>query len=320
MPFDFIATDITTLAVDAIAIPCSPHPVMSEGLNDDVYHKAGPSLLAARKKIGAIPFGHAAVTSAYQLPAQSLIHVAIPPYQPGAEDTLLSAYLSVFHLAKTHHIHTVTLPLLGSAQGYPDAIARDTLSQALAKSPDTDGLVIRIILPTALLCSGWQHLRQYLTAQLISASHLHASSNPNSLHESNHHTSYQPLSRIEKELAQRLSSRETGFSQTLLSLISQQGKTEPDIYKKANIDRRLFSKIRNNPEYQPTKATALAFAIALELPLTEVNDFLRTAGYTLTHTSKTDIIVEYFILQKNYDMFTINEALFTFGESSLGSI
>jgi len=116
-----------------------------------------------------------------------------------------------------------------------------------------------------------------------------------------------------------LKKTDAGFSETLLKLIDNTGKKDSDIYKKANIDRKLFSKIRNNPAYKPSKPTALAFAIALELSLDETKDFIARAGYALTHSSKFDIIIEYFITNGNYDMFEINETLFAFDQNLLGA-
>ena len=112
---------------------------------------------------------------------------------------------------------------------------------------------------------------------------------------------------------------DAGFSETLLSLIDRTGKKDSEIYKKANIDRKLFSKIRNNANYKPSKPTALAFAIALELDLEETKDFIGRAGFALTHSSKFDIIVEYFIKQKNYDVFELNEVLFAFDQPLIGA-
>ena len=92
---------------------------------------------------------------------------------------------------------------------------------------------------------------------------------------------------------------------------------DPDVYKKANVDRKLFSKIKNDKDYRPKKTTALAFAFALELSLDETLDLIGRAGYTLSHSSKFDVIIEYFLQEEIYDLYTINETLFTFEQPTL---
>ena len=119
-------------------------------------------------------------------------------------------------------------------------------------------------------------------------------------------------------LADLLEKTDTGFSETLLKLIDQSGKKDSEIYTRANLSRQHFSKIRNNRDYRPTKTTALALAVALELNLEQTRDLIGRAGYAMTNSSKLDVIVMYFIEQGCYDLGIINEALYEYDQSLLG--
>lgn len=123
----------------------------------------------------------------------------------------------------------------------------------------------------------------------------------------------------ERELRRMVQKADAGFSETLLKLIDKSGEKDSDVYKRANVDRKLFSKIRNNPQYKPSKATAVAFAIALELDLEETKDFIGRAGYALSRSNTFDIIIEYFITHEHYDIYEINMMLFEFDQSLLGA-
>ena len=116
-----------------------------------------------------------------------------------------------------------------------------------------------------------------------------------------------------------LKQADAGFTETLLKLIDKTGKKDSEIYKKANLSKQHFSKIRNNPDYKPTKQTAIALALALELNLEQTKDLIGRAGYALSNSSKFDLIIRYFIEQKNYNVVEINIALYEFDQSLLGS-
>ncbi len=326
MPLKFVSADITTLSADAIVSPCSPHPIITESLNGNIYRAAGDALLAARKELGALPFGHSAVSPAFGLFAQHVIHVAVPLWQGGIyqeADVLRHCYETIFSHTLEISATSLALPLLGyGTQGFPYEIARRIFWETFINTKNIQDIYIYLVNTKSNLLEqteNWQDISDYVSCLFAPVNNLAPSVQTDTPRINESTARYQPLSSIDKVLTDRLSHREKSFSATLLSHIKNRGLKEPIVYKKANIDRKLFSKIKTNPNYQPTKATALAFAIALELTLPETNAFIRTAGYTLSYSSKFDIIIEYFILKQVYDIFTINETLFAFGEPSLGS-
>lgn len=129
---------------------------------------------------------------------------------------------------------------------------------------------------------------------------------------------YKNLAPASVSLENRLRELDAGFSETVLRLIAERGEKDSDVYKRANLSKQLFSKIRSNPDYRPTKSTALALAVALKLNVEQTNDLIGRAGYVLSNSSKFDLIVRFFIEQGNFDIVEINLALYEFDQRLLG--
>jgi len=125
------------------------------------------------------------------------------------------------------------------------------------------------------------------------------------------------MPKTDRSLDDVIKEKQETFSQSLLKIIDQKGFIDSKVYKKAFIDRRLFSKIRSDADYKPSKNTAIALAVALELELDDTLDLIAKAGFTLSLSSKFDLIIRYFVENKVYDIIEINEALDAFGEGFL---
>ena len=354
MPFEIVRNDIVNMQVDAIVNTANPKPVIGYGCDAGIHKKAGPQLLQARQAIGEIAVGDAAVTPGFGLEADCVIHAVGPVWKDGShgeEELLRRCYDRSLRLALEQGCESVAFPLLSAGNhGFPKPlalqIAINAFSSFLAEHEMQVYLVIFGEKAFELSKRLFNSVASYIDANYVLDKTLdeYGVANKREVRDLQ-------LKQLEEGLNRRFRSRrqevmeecvpfdppvcmaappkadldsllektDAGFSETLIKLIDRTGKKESEIYKKANIDRKLFSKIRNNPDYRPSKATALAFAIALELDLEETKDFIGRAGYALSHSSRFDIIIEYFIKQKNHDIFEINATLFRFDQPLLGA-
>ena len=343
MPLKIVRNDITTMAVDAIVNAARESLLGGGGVDGCIHRAAGPELLAECRTLGGCRTGDAKITKAYRLPCKYVIHTVGPVWNGGSygeREQLVSCYQRSLALAKKHKCETVAFPLISSGIfGYPKdqalRVAVDTIGEFLMEN---DMTVYIVIFDRAAYQIGgklFADIAEYIDDHYVDA---HTDSRRERLRRLSRLESkasmvwedaapdfmaapcaHVVMSKAPDKLEDLLVELDAGFSETLLKLIDRTGKKDSEIYKKANVDRKLFSKIRNNPDYKPSKATALAFAIALELDLEETRDFISRAGFALSHSSKFDVIIEYFIKQKNYDVFAINEALFAFDQSLLGA-
>ena len=329
MPLEIVRNDITKMKVDAIVNAANETLLGGGGVDGCIHRAAGPELLAECRTLGGCKTGDAKITKAYRLPCQYVIHTVGPVWNGGSHgerELLVSCYRTSLALAKEHGCETVAFPLISSGIfGYPKdqalRVAVDAISEFLAENDMTVYLVIFSRAAYQIGNKLFADIAAYIDDHYVDA---HTDSRRERMRrmgavESRMQTACEEAPMVASGLDEALAHLDAGFSETLLKLIDRSGKKDAEVYKKANIDRKLFSKIRNNPDYKPSKATAIAFAIALELNLNETRDLVARAGYALSASSKFDVIIEYFIRQKKYDIFEINEALFAFDQSLLGA-
>ena len=336
MPLHIVRNDITTMKVDAIVNAANESLLGGGGVDGAIHRAAGPGLLAECRTLGGCATGQAKITKGYRLPAAHVIHTVGPVWRGGhygEKDLLVSAYRNSLELAREHHCQTVAFPLISSGvYGYPKdqalKVAVDTIGEFLLAH---DMTVYLVVFDRAAYTIGGKLFadiaayiddryvddhtgseeEQYRRSIVLAAAPAPGAA-PARLWEPGPRTA-QAVS-----LDEALGRLDESFSQMLLRKIDEKGMTDAQCYKKANIDRKLFSKIRSDVHYKPSKPTAMAFAVALELPLEEARELLEKAGFAFSHASKFDIIVEYFIAHKNYNIFEINEALFAFDQNLLG--
>ena len=329
MLLQIVRNDITTMKVDAIVNAANESLLGGGGVDGAIHRAAGPELLQECRTLHGCKMGQAKITKGYRLPAKFVIHTVDPIWRGGGHgerELLVSAYRSSLELALDHGCETVAFPLISSGvYGYPKdqalKVAVDTIGEFLLAH---DMTVYLVIFDRAAYTIGGKLFDDI--AAYIDDRYVDAHTDSREAQRRRMVISSMPMEEdapfaaaaVPDGLDQALRKLDESFSQMLLRKIDERGITDAQCYKKANIDRKLFSKIRSDVHYKPSKPTAMAFAVALELPLEEARKMLEKAGFAFSHASKFDIIVEYFIAHQNYNIFEINEALFAFDQSLLG--
>lgn len=327
MPIQIVRNDITKMKVDAIVNAANRSLLGGGGVDGCIHRAAGPELLSECRTLGGCDTGSAKITKGYRLPCKYVIHAVGPVWQGGEQgerELLTSCYRTSLELALAQGCETVAFPLISSGvYGYPKAQALQVAMEAVGEFLLAhDMMVYIVIFDRSAFQIGeklFSDVAAYVDQNYVDE---HTDSGLEQVRRQHFCESAAPMAAAmpqeDVSLDQVLRQLDEGFSQTLLRKIDESGMTDVQCYKKANIDRKLFSKIKSNPTYRPSKPTALAFAVALELSLEETEELLRQAGFALSHADKFDVIVEYFISRKQYDVFTINEALFAFDQCLLG--
>ena len=336
MPLEIIRADLTQVCVDAIVNAANSALQVGGGVCGAIFAAAGTEQLQKEcDAIGGCKVGEAVMTRGYDLPARFIIHAVGPVWHGGKHDEekmLANCYMNALSLAKTNKLKSIAFPLISSGiYHFPKdkalTIAISAISDFLLENDMTVYLVVFDKTAFVLSEKLFSSVKQYIDDHYIDE-HSFDHRRQEAVYEQKLYSEDMVLQELPEPLCTTVGKRnlrdlvdrlDESFSQMLLRLIDEKGKTDVETYKRANIDRKLFSKIRSDKFYKASKPTAIALAIALELNLDETRDLLGKAGFALSHSSKFDVIVEYFIEEGNYNIFEINEALFAFDQVLLGA-
>ncbi len=346
------------MKVDAIVNAAKKSLLGGGGVDGAIHRAAGPKLLEECMTLGGCNTGDAKITKGYDLPAKYIIHTVGPIWldgNHGEPEMLASCYRTSLKLAAEYNCESVAFPLISAGIfGYPKdkalRVAVNTISEFLMDNDMTVYIVVfgrksfeiggklfadideyiddNYVAQHSSPISERRRLESVRNGELSETYESARRSNLSEAYESASPVPGAPLERVccGSPAPAALSGIESvidhldeSFSKMLLRKIDESGMTDAECYRKANIDRKLFSKIRSNPNYRPSKATVIAFALALKLSLPETQDMLMKAGFSLSHSYKFDLIIEYCIRHGEYDVYKINEILFAYDQNLIGA-
>ena len=353
MPLQIIRQDITNLPVDAIVNTTNEEMIGYSGVDLAVHTVAGEELDAECARIAPLGLGQAKITGGYNLPCKYVIHTSGPVWRGGTygESAILrSCYIESLKLAVENNCQSVAFPLISSGvYGYPKdqvlKFAVQTITEFLFEHELTVYICVfdkesytfsqklfndirAFIDDDYVVGHGEEYYDAYCaeversdsdSGRFLASTTLRRTSNRSEAPRPEPSRAEPSESKAKgSTLKDYLGELDVSFQEMLFSLIDQSGMTDVECYKRANVDKRTFSKIKSNKDYRPSKQTVIAFAISLRLDLAETQAQLATVGFTLSRSSVFDKIIRYFILIGNYDIFEINEALFVFDQQLLG--
>ncbi|MBR5373038.1 MAG: macro domain-containing protein [Paludibacteraceae bacterium] len=349
MPLLISRNDITKVETDAIVNAANTRLQMGGGVCGAIFQAAGPAKLqAACDKLAPIETGQAVITDGFDSKAKYIIHTAGPIYQkgnPNQEQQLYNCYSNSLRLAADKRLGSIAFPLISSGiYGYPPdealSVAQRSIHDFLGAYEGNMTVYLIVYNNDAFktaqaMC---EDVESYISEREVKPDTRRHSSLRDYFRRGNSKEASLWEEQIDCEQSApcipntpEARARETGifdrledsFSTLLFKMIRRKQMTNAEVYKNANIDRRLFSKIISNDDYTPRKNTVLALAISLRLNLEETQELLRSAGYAISHSSKADLIIEYYIMHqenKYYNIDDLNFLLFQYNQTQLGQI
>ncbi len=328
MPIQIIRADITKVQADAIVNAANESLLGNGGVDGAIHKAAGKELLKECRILGGCRPGEAKITEGYRLPCRYIIHTVGPRWHGGSKgekEVLMSCYRSSLKLAVANNCESIAFPLISSGIfGYPKAQALQVATQTIAEFLIEHEMLVYIVVfdKKAFEISGklFADIKSYIDDRYVDERAENRRRSETVLFAKKIECDMMPCA---SALAPNTFDDydfvlDESFSQMLLRKIDEKNMTDAQCYKKANISRKLFSKIRGDIHYKPSKPTVLAFAVALELDIDETDEMLEKAGFALSRSNYFDLIVKYFIEKGNYNIFEINEALFRFDQNLLG--
>ena len=351
MPLKIVRNDITKVKADAIVNSANKNPICGGGAEFHIYQAAGHAeLLAAREKVGALKVAEVAVTPAFALKAKYIIHTVGPKWNGGASGETLaleSCYTGALEKAKELGCESIAFPLISSGVfKFPKDSALKIALKAISAFLQTNEMDVQLVVfdrkSFEVSEDLYSDIHAYIDDNYVQDKyddvHDYLRQRRDILRNANWNNANCERDCIKlniedcidklhdnakclcaESLDDILAKPGETFCDKLFHLIHEKNLDDVDVYKKANLDRKHFSKIRSNVDYKPTKKTALALAIALHLNLDETADLLARAGLALSPSNTGDLIVKFFIEREKYDIWEINSMLFKFGQPSLGA-
>lgn len=349
MPFQIIRNDITKVSVDAIVNPANPLPKYGAGIDTAIYHAAGrKELLEKRTEIGEMTPGTSAVTPGFKLPAKYIIHTVGTFWadgKSGEEDIIRKCYRSAFDCALECGAESIAFPLLASGSyGFPKDVALKIALSEIHSFLDVNEMDVYLVVfdRKSVLLSGelYGDIDSYIDENYVETvkrreyfgstpfgrvgrnaaveSSCEAMESVEST-ESIKFRENKSAARSPRSLEDVIRNLDKTFMELVFDFADAKGINDVQLQKRANLDKRAYSKLKCGTTRKPSQSTALALAIGLELNLDETKDLLSRAGLALSPCSRQDLIVQYFIEREVYDIDEINLALFDHGQPLLGS-
>ncbi len=334
MPLHIIRQDITKMDCDAIVNSTNTYLIPDGGADLAIHNAAGPELLKyCKKQMGIVEVSNAKISPAFNLPSKHVIHTVGPVWKGGnknEKEQLISCYNECLKLAIRTDCKSIAFPLISSGTyGYPKdqvlKIAIDVISDFLFNNEMTVYLVVYDKKSYEFSNKLFSDIASFIDDNYYEE---HKFTLPNRERMAMQRRMPAPdemafeccQAQSAVDLNEWLGKLDESFADALFRFIDEKGMTDVECYKKANIDKKTFSKIKCQAGYKPSKNTVLAFAIALELSMEETQHLLKTVGFTLSRSNVFDLIIEYFITNGIYDIFLINETLFEFDQVCLGAM